>query len=251
MISRSYIKELATKYQTIEENVAREYCQHLFLSYMNKLKGSEKLLFKGGTALRIIFNSPRFSEDLDFSAINSGNINVEEINHIIDDVLGKMLIDGIQVEKQLNPGTKGETTGGYFAIINMQMLEFSTELQIQVSFRKPDEAKSNRTIINNDFVPSYLINFLDESILVAEKVKALLERKLPRDFFDLYFILKHRSLVKYIPREPNLKNDILSLIDNSDDFEKELKLFLPINFHSILKDFKERLKREVDMYISN
>ena len=61
MISRQFITDLSTKYQTSEQNIAREYCQHLFLSYLYRLKGGEKMLFKGGTALRIVFQSPRFS----------------------------------------------------------------------------------------------------------------------------------------------------------------------------------------------
>lgn len=65
MITRQFITDIATKYQTTEGNVAREYCQHLFLSYFYKKPKSEKVLFKGGTALRLIFKSPRFSEDLD------------------------------------------------------------------------------------------------------------------------------------------------------------------------------------------
>lgn len=249
MISREFIKEIATKFQTSENNIAREYCQHLFLSYLNKLKDSQKLLFKGGTALRIIFQSPRFSEDLDFSAVNSGNITVPEINRLIDDVLLKMLEEGIEVSKNLNPGTDGSTTGGYFAIINIKMLDFSSELQIQISFRSPDQAIGNTTVVENSFVAPYLIHYLDEKILVSEKIEALLSRKKPRDFFDLYFILKNPVLVKNIPARENLKRDILEAIDKSDDFEKELKIFLPISFHPILKDFKERLKKEIEIHI--
>jgi len=249
MISKEFIKELAVKFQTSEDNVAREYCQHLFLSYLNKLKGSQKLLFKGGTALRIIFQSPRFSEDLDFSAINSGNITVEEINKLIDDVLFKMMEEGIQVSKTLNPGTAGETSGGYFASINVKMLDFSSELQIQVSFRKPDQVVGNNTIINNSFVVPYLIHYLEEKILVSEKIEALLFRKKPRDFFDLFFILRNPTLVKNMPVKEGLKNDIFQAIDDAGDFEKELKIFLPISFHPVLKDFKERLKKEIEIHI--
>ncbi|MBN1444929.1 MAG: nucleotidyl transferase AbiEii/AbiGii toxin family protein [Candidatus Omnitrophica bacterium] len=58
---------MALQYKTTEINIAREYVQHLFLSSLYREKSSEKVLFKGGTALRIVFQSPRFSEDLDFS----------------------------------------------------------------------------------------------------------------------------------------------------------------------------------------
>ncbi|MFH0797741.1 MAG: hypothetical protein V2A65_11960 [Candidatus Omnitrophota bacterium] len=62
MLDREVIKKLASQYQTIEINVAREYVQHLFLSIFYQEPDSEKVLFKSGTALRIVFQSPRFSD---------------------------------------------------------------------------------------------------------------------------------------------------------------------------------------------
>jgi len=51
MLDVEYLKKLALKFQTREENVAREYLQHLFLSFLYKIKGSENIFFKGGSAL--------------------------------------------------------------------------------------------------------------------------------------------------------------------------------------------------------
>src|SRR3972149_11866958 len=114
MISRQLITELATKLQKIEENIAREYCQHLFLSYFYKKEEATKIACKGGTALRILFKSPRFSEDLDFSA---KEITVSRINQLIDSTVGDIRNEGVDCAKELNPGTQGETSGGYFAVI--------------------------------------------------------------------------------------------------------------------------------------
>ena len=63
MISIAKIKELATKYQTTELNVIREYFQHLFLSYFYQQSTAGSIYFKGGTAMRTIYRSPRFSDD--------------------------------------------------------------------------------------------------------------------------------------------------------------------------------------------
>jgi len=250
MITRQFITEIATKLQTTESNTAREYCQHLFLSYFYKKPKSEKILFKGGTALRIIFKSPRFSEDLDFSAINEGTITIPEINQLIDETLTGIKNEGIECEKILNAGTQGETTGGYFAIIKLKMLDFNSEIRLQISFRSPNETISNTVLIQNDFIAPYVITFLTESLLVSEKIQALLARKKPRDFFDLYFILRHNELVKFIPSIPNLKNQLLDIINQEEGIEKELKIFLPVSYQTLLKDFKERLQKEIEMHIS-
>jgi len=237
---------LAIKYQTSEQNIAREYCQHLFLSYFYQQKGAEKLLFKGGTVLRIVFKSPRFSEDLDFSA---SNVSVAEINILIAAVISSLEKEGIQAVKEVNPGTDGSTSGGYYAIVHMKLLEFDSDIRIKVSLRSQDELKSNSALIENDFVPPYTIIYLDENILVGEKVAALLDRAKPRDFFDLYFILRSRELVKFVPKNiENLKQRIFEVLVNG--WEKELKIFLPISYHTLVSDFQERLKREIETHIS-
>ena len=245
MITRQFITELSTKYQTSEQNIAREYCQHLFLSYLYKKKESEQLLFKGGTALRIVFTSPRFSEDLDFSGYN---FSIGEVNKLIDAVLSEINNEGIIVQKDVNPGTQGETSGGYYAIIRLKLLEFDSEIRIQISFRNKEVLKSNTGLVENDFIPPYTIVFLDESLLVREKVQALLDRAKPRDFFDLYFILRNRRLIGYIPQDiSNLKDKITEVLQNG--WEKELKIFLPVSYHPLLKDFKERLTKEIEVHI--
>lgn len=246
MITRQFITELSTKNQTSEQNIAREYCQHLFLSYLYKRAEAEKLLFKGGTALRVVFKSPRFSEDLDFSAYE---ISVPEINNLVDVILNDMGKEGIQSEKKVNPETQGETSGGYFAIINIKLLEFDSEIRLQVSLRNKDQLGSNTALIENDFIPPYTIIYLEEKLLVSEKVKALLDRAKPRDFFDLYFMLRHRELVKFIPKDiDNLKEKLLDVLKNG--WEKELKLFLPISYHPLIKDFQDRLKMEIESHIA-
>ncbi|MBU1046097.1 nucleotidyl transferase AbiEii/AbiGii toxin family protein [Patescibacteria group bacterium] len=245
MISRQFIAELSTKYQTSEQNIAREYCQHLFLSYLYKRKESEKLLFKGGTALRIIFGSPRFSEDLDFSGYN---FSIEEINSLIDLVLIDMSKEGINFQKEVNPGTAGETSGGYYAIVELKLLEFDSEIRIQISLRDKKGLKSNTQLVENDFIAPYAIVFLEEGILVREKIQALLERAKSRDFFDLYFILRSRCLIGYVPQDiSNLKEKIMEALQNG--WEKELKIFLPASYHPLLKNFKERLMREIEIHI--
>lgn len=67
MLSKENLEKFTKQKQTSVQNVVREYCQHLFLSFLYQNPGSEKLLFKGGTALRIVLKSPRFSEDLNFT----------------------------------------------------------------------------------------------------------------------------------------------------------------------------------------
>lgn len=51
--------------------------------------------FKGGTALKIVYESPRFSEDLDFSRFK---ISVPSIEKLIEGSLIQIEREGISVE---------------------------------------------------------------------------------------------------------------------------------------------------------
>jgi len=48
-------------------NQAREYLQALILQSMQRAGAMIPLALRGGTALRFLYNSQRFSEDLDFA----------------------------------------------------------------------------------------------------------------------------------------------------------------------------------------
>lgn len=54
--------------------VAREEYEMILLSGIFESVFGSKLVFRGGTALRLAYNSPRFSDDLDFSLIEAINI---------------------------------------------------------------------------------------------------------------------------------------------------------------------------------
>ncbi|MBS3906484.1 MAG: nucleotidyl transferase AbiEii/AbiGii toxin family protein, partial [Syntrophaceae bacterium] len=47
--------------------VVREYWELIILRGLYESPQGRYLIFKGGTALRLAYGSPRFSEDLDFS----------------------------------------------------------------------------------------------------------------------------------------------------------------------------------------
>lgn len=254
MITAESIKELAIKFQTTEQNIAREYCQHLFLSYFYRKDGADKFLFKGGTALRIVFGNPRFSEDLDFSASNGNEVRTNNpklyklINKLVDSTIDDIKKEGIECKKEIKEET-GSTKTGYFAIIKFGMLDFPSEIKLQISFRTPRVTGKN-ILIKSELVPSYILSQLEERFLISEKIMALLARKIPRDFFDLYFILRSSNLRKFIPQRKGLKRAILEAMKKAGNFEEELKILLPKNHHAILKNLSEVLKKEIEQHIS-
>ncbi|OGY32312.1 MAG: hypothetical protein A3C02_04190 [Candidatus Andersenbacteria bacterium RIFCSPHIGHO2_02_FULL_45_11] len=239
MISNDSVKQLARTYQTNELNIRREYYQHLFLSYFYRQAGAQHLYFKGGTALRIIYQSPRFSEDLDF---DSSIHDVSTIEHILIATLAEIEREGIQAE--ITESKK--TTGGYLAALLFVGDEYRVLLQIEISLRAGQKS-GTVTSIFSDFVPAYSLVQLEPGLLIRGKIAALLDRKKPRDFYDLYFILR-ANLLPVETREILVKV-ITILQSTSINFEKELKEFLPKSHWALIRDFPDALRREIQKFV--
>lgn len=239
MISASVIKNLSNKLQTTELNIRREYVQHLFLSYFYQQKSAEKVYFKGGTALRIIFQSPRFSEDLDFS---SNKTTINEIEDIVLETIREIEKEGIII----NLKESKRTTGGYLAIIIFLLGNQEIAIQLEISQRDGKNSGEIKTIVS-DFIPPYTLMSLSQSQLIAEKIEALLTRKKARDFYDLYYILRANLLPT---SEKSILKKVISVLEKINiNFEPELKIFLTKSHWPIIKNFKEILTQEIDRHI--
>lgn len=241
MIDISFIEERVRRMQTTRDNIAREYCQHLFLSKFYQQGGAEKILFKGGTALRILWQSPRFSEDLDFSGIKMPQADVE---NIIEAALIDVEREGLTVDIQESK----KTTGGYLGKLLFEWANLSVSIQIEVSQRK-SSLHLEQTLVQSDFIPAYVIFHLPEEEMIREKIAALLERGKSRDFFDLYFILRGpRDFYSLFRKDKVLKEKILEKLRNMEahlSLSKELKQFLPTSHHSLLRNFPFILEKEI------
>lgn len=240
MLTEEQIKTIAKRQQTSELNTRREYVLHLFLSYFYQQPQASNIFFKGGTALRIIYKSPRFSEDLDFG---SPLQDIHEIETAVLDTLQAIEKEGIQTEITESK----ETTGGYLAIILFHLGEQHVSVQLEISFREKDIIGEAVTIPPNDFIPTYSIVRIAQELLVKGKLHALLTREKPRDYYDLYFMLRANLL---IPENRHILPQILQKLKISKlNFEGELKQFLPQSHWLIVRDFKTTVEREIQRFV--
>ncbi|MFC1496686.1 nucleotidyl transferase AbiEii/AbiGii toxin family protein [Candidatus Margulisiibacteriota bacterium] len=240
MISKELISNLATKLQTSEENIAREYLQHLFLSIFYKDPMAQKILFKGGTALRLIYNSPRYSEDLDFTGFGLTLKAVEDL-----------VIKTLEEFERMDIATKilesKKTTGGYSGKFGFSFQYYDLTIKIEISQRKSTPLTAESTLIENNFMPAYLLFQMPEEALISEKIAALLNRGKPRDYFDFYFLLRANLLSSKNKNKLALIKK--KLHENNMDFKKELERFLPKSHQPIIKQLKKNIIKEVKRYI--
>lgn len=250
MISKETIIALSRRYQTSEfPNIVREYFQHIFLSGLYQLPNAEKMLFKGGTALRIVYGSPRFSEDLDFSFFG---VEKRLAKKFIEDVFIKVLAEaegaGIHIEID---DKSDETTDGYFGAATFRGGDYQpVSVEINISARNGRKISGEADSIASDFVPVYTILHLPKEEIVEEKIfSALSKRKKERDFYDLYFMLRKGMVtVEQKRRLAEMKNEILQWVSEKD-FRGELGALLPISQQAIVADFKRALTDELSRQI--
>ena len=252
MISTEALEKLSKQYHTsVFPNVIREYSQHLFLSALYKLPEARQMLFKGGTALRIIYGSPRFSEDLDFSlfGVESG-----KVKRFVEKLFVNTLTSVEQMGVKVELGHKSDrTSGGYFGTAKFGLSQYPpVGVEVNVSARNEDEPASELDSIANDFVPTYTIIHLAEKDIVEEKVfGALLERKKPRDFYDLYFVMRKGMFsIEQKKRLAKVAKDIVNDA-KSINFRTELGVFLPSDQQAIIRDFPAMLERELHRQLNS
>jgi len=75
----------------------------------------------------------------------------------------------------------------------------------------------------------------------------LLTRSKPRDFYDLYFLIRS-NLISF--EQKRLFNEVLVKLKESQiNFELELKQFLPKSHWSVIHDFKKSLEAEIMRFL--
>jgi predicted nucleotidyltransferase component of viral defense system len=246
VIGQDSLVHAARSQQTTELNVAREYCQHLFLSAFYRQAGSERVLFKGGTALRIVFGSLRFSEDLDFSGFSA---TVRDIETWVLATVSEIEQHGIGIEL-----TESKTTsGGYLATMDCRVHSYPVRILIEISLRslrsqargksRAPQVQGQGMLITPDFLPAYTLMLLPEAMLVEEKLNALLTRSKPRDYYDVYFLLR-KGMVS-VDQRPRLAEVKQKLLRSKLNLQRELAQFLPRSHHAVLRDFNRILEAEL------
>ncbi|MBI2459369.1 MAG: nucleotidyl transferase AbiEii/AbiGii toxin family protein [Parcubacteria group bacterium] len=240
MLANETIIQLAAKIQTSEENIRREYFQHLFLSRLYKQKDTEKVYFKGGTALHLIYGNPRFSEDLDFDT------EIRSV-HTIEDMVLATLAAFEQEGIDTNLHEAKTTTGGYLSVVEFRAEGRTVPIQLEISLREGKKKEGSAAVVNSEFFPAYNLVQLSHELLMQGKLHALLERHKPRDYYDFYFLLRANLLPE---KKREIFEQVLILLRKEKaSFNEELRRFLPKSHQLIVRDFKITLEREIKRYL--
>jgi len=250
MITKKELQEYARIKGLNLGNAEKDYLIDIALKSISENTKNE-LVFKGGTCLYKFHKLPRFSEDLDFSAI-------DEID--VDRLTNKVILDfrrfGINVKQHL----KKELHNSILATLKIEGPLFSKKPTTYASLGM-DINKKSQVILKPEIlsfssiypeVPVFHVFCMRKEEIFAEKIRALLTRKRARDLFDLYFMLEagvyaDREMIQKKMDYYNEKFEVEKLIRKIAEFEprwrKEIAGFtssLP-KFEVVHKFVKEKL----------
>ena len=231
-MTRDQIKDLSTIFQIDEYSIFREYLQIIFLSYLYQEKDSNNIIFKGGTALRLLFGSPRFSEDLDFST----NYQDSQITKLLKKIVEK--ISRELPDLKLSPLYKGKE-GIRFRIM-FRSDEFKYPFSIRLDFHRQELIKNIEVSTLTTQFPIMIfpqIFHLSGGEILKEKFEVLENRNKGRDIFDIWFLLS-RGI-----QNEGQENKIIESLESFPQslLEKDLGKFLPIGQKQIIPVLKKEI----------
>lgn len=219
-----------------KRNLLREYLQYKVLEIIFDSKFGEKLYFMGGTAIHIIHQNNRFSEDLDFDNLG---LNEKDFGQLTELIQRRLKLEGYTSE------IKNVFKSAYRCYIRISNILFESELSkhkeekllIQLDTEPQEFVYQSDKVIINKFDVFLRINVVPVDILLAQKIYAIFKRNraIGRDFYDTVFLsgktkpnLDYLRFKLKIKDMTNLRNKLLYRCRNFNfkHFAKDVEPFL-------------------------
>jgi len=196
------------------EQIVREELEIAVLKTFLEAQIGNTLVFKGGSALRLAYGSPRFSDDLDFSAIAAVE---EKAFQKVSQAAARSVPEAVLIEALAKYHT-------LFALFQFRVsyIKRPFSMKIEISTRRESWKQGRdfelRLLSSEVTNLTVLAQVATLDRLARDKRKALEARRQPRDLYDLWFIsqklgrefkpdaagfdpaLLKRELRKYLPR---------------------------------------------------
>lgn len=196
------VKEKLRKYDgnnTDKYNYLREYLQHLVLKIIDEQGFFRNLAFVGGTALRILYDLNRFSEDLDFSLVFANNYNYTKMMRSIENELQKNNFN-VSIKSKDKKTVAASFIGFSNLLFELGLTKLKEQkilIKLEIDQNPPTGYQTQLSLVNKDFLVA--INHYNLPSLFASKLHAILCRKYikGRDFYDLLWYLSKKITPNY------------------------------------------------------
>lgn len=237
MITKKQTINLSKAFQIDEFSIFREYLQLVFLSYLYQERQAHKFFFKGGTALRLLFDSPRFSEDLDFSTSFSDK-EISKLLAVLEEKMSKELGN-----LKIVPIYSGKD--GIRFRIRYNAVDFKYPLSVRLDFHRTTDIKNTQisTLATKFPITIFPQVFHFSKIgILTEKLQTLETRCKGRDIFDVWYLLSKGVSLTKMKYDKDLINKRIKSF-SIKTLNTDLGKFLPKNQKTIIPTLQKEVIR--------
>ena len=201
--------------------IVREFCETVILKGLFDSPDGKSLIFKGGTALRLVYGSPRFSEDLDFSLTT-------------DRLQGKFTL---LIKKIVSPFPELVITDleeKYYTYlgeikITQDYLPSPFRIKVEISKRRERGYKFDLAMISSPVsTVQCLCRVATLEQLYKDKLACLKDRAKSKDVFDMWYICQ-KLRRSYEPQDISIP---------AKELVRDLRKYLPKDFWPVIDKLK-------------
>ena len=197
--------------------IVREFWETIILKGLFDSPEGKALIFKGGTSLRLVYGSSRFSEDLDFS------LTEDRLKGKFRQLIKKIVLPYPELSIT-DLEEKHYTYLGEIKVIE-GYLPSPFRIKIEISKRREKGYKSELSLISSPVSTIQClcrVSTLEQ--LYKDKLTCLSDRAKPKDAFDLWYICQKLKKT-YVPTTISIpKRELV----------RDLRKYLPKDFWSVI-----------------
>lgn len=187
---RGYYPPMIAENALYQKHIIKEYVELLALEWISRSAFAEKLIFIGGTNLRLIQGIDRFSEDLDYDC---KDMTEKEFMALTDGLIRYLQLQGLEVVAKDKENYKLQA---YRRNVYFPQLLF--DLQVtghrEERFLMKIEAQDQGVVYSREMATVQRMGFYFPvvvpplPVLLSMKLSALIARQKGRDFYDTIFL---------------------------------------------------------------
>ncbi len=188
---RNFFPPAIRENASLQKYMLKEYIQLLILDFLSTTTFIKKIVFIGGTNLRLVKGIDRFSEDLDFDC---KDFSKEEFMEMTDAVINFLKRDGLRVEirdRENNRLTAFRRNIHFPELLFEMGLSGHKDERFLIKVESEDQQISYKPILTNIKGCGLYFPFPvpPDGTLCSMKISAMLSRRKGRDFYDAMFLL--------------------------------------------------------------
>ena len=178
MVTKAELVSIARKQKLPLGLIEKDFVLTLVLKEIYASQFKNILVFKGGTALHKLYLYKRLSVDLDFTALKK--LDIDAFKNVL-------------AIREINSEIKKVVTSENSISIDLKytsLLNYPDSIKIDISLRETPLLELKEIALPSPYFSGFHIRTFQIEEMAAEKLRALVQRKRPRDYFDMWVLLK-------------------------------------------------------------